>query len=251
MVTPINFDEDFPHLSRAPIVEAAMDIRVVPSVPWDENNLQTQLKQRLADYPKIEQLREARYQVNPAKGVTPTVEDFGCVGLKLHAADSPYIAQFNKVSFVFSRLKPYEDWVRFHEEAFRLWTIYNDLLRPTEVRRIGLRFINRIAIQQSKVELSDYYKNPPAPLKDLDWPLGGYLHHDVIQVPGTSYSVNLIKTVQNVAGEIGLILDIDVFSQNHFQYDEAAIRLELNQMRWVKNKIFFNSLTTKALEELK
>lgn len=251
MMTSIDLAETFPHLSKAPIVEAVIDIRVVPSVKWDEISLQSDLKRRLPDFPKVETLRQARYQLTIGKQNSPTVEDFGCVGFKFQSSDNLHIAQFNKEAFVFSRLKPYLDWAQLRQEALRLWAIYFELLKPMEVIRIGLRFINRIAIMQERVELSDYYRHPPDSLKELNWPLAGYLHHDVIRVPETQHSVNLIKTVQNIAGKIGLILDIDVFMAKRFEYNELHLKRFLEEMRWVKNKIFFTSLTEKIIEELK
>jgi len=251
MMTSIDLTETFPHLSKAPIVEAVIDIRVVPSVKWDETSLQSELKRRLPDYPKIEPLRGARFEINAKKLLNPAVEDFGCVSLKLHSGDNLHIAQFNKDAFVFSRLKPYENWEQLSAEALRLWGIYCELLKPKQVTRIGLRFINRIAIKQEKVELADYYKYPPASLKELNWTLAHYLHHDVMQVPETSYAVNLIKTVQNVPGEIDLILDIDVFTREGFEYNELHWRRFLEEMRWVKNKMFFSSLTDRVIQELK
>lgn len=251
MMTSIDLTETFPHLSKAPIVEAVIAISVVPSVTWDEISLQSKLKQRLPDFPKVEPLRHERYQIAVGKQVNPTVEDLGCVGFKFQSIDNLHIAQFNKEAFVFSRLKPYEDWGQLSKEALRLWAIYCELFKPKDVKRIGLRFINRIAIKQEKIELADYYKYPPASLKELNWTLTGYLHHDVMQVPETSYRVNLIKTVQNVPGEIGLILDIDVFMQNPFEYNELRIKECLEEMRWVKNKVFFGSLIDKIIQELK
>jgi uncharacterized protein (TIGR04255 family) len=70
-------------------------------------------------------------------------------------------------------------------------------------------------------------------------------------VPETAYRVNLIKTVQMVPAGIGLILDIDVFVQNKLEYNEQQIKKSLDEMRWVKNKIFFSSITKKALGKLK
>jgi uncharacterized protein (TIGR04255 family) len=125
------------------------------------------------------------------------------------------------------------------------------LLRPQQITRIGLRFINRITIKQEKFELADYYKYPPKPLEEMNWALAGYLHHDVLRVPETPYGVNLIKTVQDAPKDIGLILDIDVFMQEQFEYNEQYIEERLVEMRWVKNKVFFSSLTDKALSELR
>lgn len=253
MAKPIDLKERFPHLSKAPIVEAVLNIQVVPSVGWDETGLQAELNKRLPDFPKVEKLREARFKiVPPGQPEKSAVEDVGCIALKLHSNDNLRIVQFNKGAFVFSWLKPYADWPRFSKESLRLWAIYCELLKPTVVRRIGLRFINRIAVkQETTIELSDYYKYPPESLKELNWPLTGYLHHDVIKVPETPYAVNLIKTIQNTPEEIGLILDIDVFMQNHFGYDELHLIECLEEMRWVKNKIFFSSLPEKLIQELK
>ncbi|MGB8225979.1 MAG: TIGR04255 family protein [Sedimentisphaerales bacterium] len=251
MAVLIDLTEKFSHLSQAPIVEAVIAINVIPSVKWNETSLQNELKKRIPDFPKVEPLRYKRYQLPMGEQNNPIIEDLGCVGFKVHSIDNLHIAQFNKDAFVFSRLKPYEDWGQLSGKALRLLAIYRDLLKPTEVTRIGLRFINRIAVKQEKIELSDYYKYPPEPLKELDWMLAGYLHHDVMQVPGTSYSVNLIKTIQDVPGEIGLILDIDVFMRNPFEYNEQRIKERLEEMRWVKNKIFFSSMTDKVLEDLK
>jgi len=251
MMTSIDLNETFLHLSKAPIVEAVIEIRVVPSVTWDESSLQDELKRHLPDFPKVETMRQKKFQLPIGKQNNPIFEDLGCVGFKVHSIDNLHIAQFNKEAFVFSRLKPYEDWEQLSGEALRLWAIYCELLKPKEVTRIGLRFINRIAIKQEKVELADYYKYPPSPLKELNWTLTGYLHHDVMQVPETAYMVNLIKTVQNVPREIGLILDIDVFMEKRFEYNESSLQRFLEEMRWVKNKIFFTSLTEKIIEELK
>lgn len=249
MAKSIDLKEEFPHLSKAPIVEAALEIRVVPLAKWDENCLRNKLKDYLPNFSKIEDLRQTNYKIPTAKPSTPIVEDF-FIGFKLHSDDGLHIAQFNKEAFVFSRLKPYENWLQLRKEALRLWGVYCELLKPNEIKRIGLRFINRMGIKENKIELSDYYKYPPEPVKELDWRLTGYLYHDVLKIPETPYGVNLIKTVQP-GEETGLILDIDVFMEDAFEYNESHLKKAIEEMRWVKNKIFFSNLTDKTVQELK
>jgi uncharacterized protein (TIGR04255 family) len=250
MSNPINLKEEFPHLSKAPIVEAVLEIRVSPIEKWDHVGLQSELKKQVSEYPKIETLSETVFQIPPSKQTSKLeFEDCGCIGLKLTSSDNLNITQFKKTAFSFSRLRPYEDWLHFSKEAIRLWVIYQDLLKPAEIARVGLRFINRIAITQEKIDLEDYYKNPPDPLNALKWPLAGFLYHDTLQIPETPYFVNLIKTVQN-ASEKGLIIDIDVFTERIFAYDESRIRESIDEMRWIKNKIFFQSITENLLKEL-
>lgn len=249
MANLIDLEEEFPHLPQAPIVEAVLDIRVVLSVTWDEDNLRNKLEQLLPDYPKRDTMQETEIQFSPHEG-TNLIRNSVHVGLKCQSEDGFNVIQFNKNSFVFSRLNPYENWERFSQEALRLWEIYCELLKPTEIGRIGLRFINRLAIRnQRAIELADYYKNPPESIKGLNWPLAGYLHQDRIQVSDTSYFVNVIKTTQNTQMDIGLLLDIDVYMDRHLGFDELRVSEHINKMRWIKNKVFFNSLTEKALKE--
>ncbi len=254
----INFLEEFPHLSKAPIVESVIDIRVASDVKWDEITLKKDLQNRLKDYPKIEELREFRYHVLAAPGsdqqTKHKAEDLGCVGLKLQSADGLHIVQFNQGAFVFSRLKPYQDWSQFIGESLRLWEIYRTIFRPITIQRLGVRFINRIPAQNDFLTLEDYYKNSPRELAELDWPQGGFLTHNVFQVPETDYAVNVVKTrvPPNAADkEHGLVLDIDVYSQGPFTYTDEDLKIYLNKMRWVKNKVFYTCITDKILERLK
>jgi hypothetical protein len=48
-----------------------------------------------------------------------------------------------------------------------------------------------------------------------------------------------------------LILDIDVFTTKPFEQRADAIDKRLAEMRWLKNKVFYSSLTKGALEGLK
>jgi uncharacterized protein (TIGR04255 family) len=74
-------------------------------------------------------------------------------------------------------------------------------------------------------------------------------------VPGYPYVLNIVKTVQppHGSGSDGgaLILDIDVFTTKPFEHRPADIEKHLAEMRWLKNKVFYSSLTKEALEGLK
>ena len=68
-------------------------------------------------------------------------------------------------------------------------------------------------------------------------------------------AVQSIRTIQpdpgpNPAG-VGLILDISVFTTEPFAYDLSTVTRRLAEMRWLKNKMFFGNLTSKALESFR
>ncbi len=127
-----------------------------------------------------------------------------------------------------------------------------ELAQPTEVQRLGLRFINSIAIP-GEGDLAEFLQAPPTPLLEMELTFTGFLHKDTLAVPGHPYVVNFIKTIQPAQGGegAGLILDIDVFTTQPVGTDQVAIERHLAEMRWLKNKIFFGSITPKAMETFK
>jgi len=246
-----------PRLSKAPIIEAVIDIRVIPSKPWDATNLLSTIKPQLPDYLKIEETREVKYQISSGKSLenNPKTEDLGCVGLRAQSNDGSYITQFNKDSFVLSRVKTYDKWEPFCNEARKLWQLYCELLQPKQAIRIGVRFINRIPVAKDGLKFNSYYKSPQQPFTNLDLPLQGFMHHDVIQIPDSPYFVNLIKAVQPLVDpnmdKVGLIIDIDVFLQKMVDCKFEVIAEYLKDMRWIKNEMFFESLTDYAIQNLR
>ena len=81
------------------------------------------------------------------------------------------------------------------------------------------------------------------------------MHHDVIQIPDSPYFVNLIKAVQPLVDpnmdKVGLIIDIDVFLQKMVDCKFELIAKYVKDLRWIKNEMFFESLTDYAIQNLR
>ena len=201
-------------------------------------NLQIQIKHDLS------------FQENVAPSAI--IRNLGWKGLRFQSADKNYIAQFNRDGFVFSRLEPYQSWEQLYDEGLRLWRVYVELAQPVEFHRIGLRYINRIQLPPDVVQFEDYMEPAPVPPKNLSMPFHGFMHQDTLAVPEHPYAINVIRTIQpppiqGIQG-LSLILDIDAFTTQEFELDEAALERRLLEMRWLKNKVFFGSVTPKTLK---
>ena len=252
----INIKELFQHLPRAPIVEAVIDIRARPSAVLEEALLKPQLEVRLDGYEfldsqqKIQIQHEVSLKGEPLPG--PIIRDMGWKGLRFQSTDKKHIAQFNRDGFVFSRLEPYQSWEQLYEEGMRLWYLYAELAQPAEIHRIGLRYINRIQLPPDELCFEDYLEPAPASPKGLDLPFQNYIHQDTLAVPDYPYAINVIRTIQPPGAEgvqgLGLILDIDVFTTQGFELDKALLEQRLLEMRWLKNRVFFGSVTPNALK---
>lgn len=252
----VNINESFQHLPHAPIVEAVIDIRARPAAALEEAMLKPQLEAKLSGYQFLDSMQhiQIQHEVSLKGGapVSPIIRELGWKGLRFQSGNKKHIAQFNRDGFVFSRLEPYENWEQLYEEGMRLWSMYIELAQPIEAHRIGLRYINRIQLPPDELRFEDYLQPAAQPPKGLDVPFHGFLHQDTLAVPDHPYAINVIRTIQpqgapGVQG-LSLILDIDAFTTQGFELDEGALKLRLLEMRWLKNKVFFGSVTPNALK---
>ncbi|HEX7723194.1 MAG TPA: TIGR04255 family protein [Pyrinomonadaceae bacterium] len=252
--TNIDPTESFPHLSKAPIVEAAFDIRARAELPWEEKAIAEQLKQRLPEYPVTlaQHAFQQDFQFGPNQPAQGTYQESGLKGFRLQSGDNLHITQFNRDGFVFSRLAPYESWEYFSSELFRLWDIYADLAGPSQIHKLGLRFINRIKLSPEHQDLRYYLVVPPLTAPELHLPFVAFLHQDTFAIPRLPYFVNIVKTIQlqQDLGAVGpaLIVDIDVSSEQPFALEDGILKDRVAEMRWLKNKFFFGNITPEAVE---
>lgn len=251
----IKIDEAFEHFPKAPIVEAVIDIRARATADFEESSVRSHLEDSLNGYSFLDSQREFKHelQLKVKIGELPNqkVHDLGWKGLRFRSADEKHIAQFNRDGLIFSRLEPYTEWPQLLSEGLRLWKVFKELAQPAEIPRIGLRFINRVVLPQGELRFEDYMQPAPVPPMGMVLPFQGFMHHDTLAVPGHPYAINVIRTIQvpphSGGPGVALILDIDVFTTQGFELlDDAILMHRLKEMRWLKNKVFFGSITKKA-----
>jgi len=250
----IDVGESFETLPQAPIVEAVIEIRARAEGTWEESKISDELKSKLPDYPIIGSQSEFRQEVHISSGHPPETrhEDLGWKGLRFQSVDSLQVVQFNRDGFIFSRLQPYENWERFQQEALRLWEFHSALAHITEIQRLGLRFINRIVMPVRETAFEDYIQPRASSPQGLDLPFYNFFHVDQLAVPGYPYVIKIVRTLQSPRDPelegVSILLDIDVFSERQFELRRELLLSRLSEMRWLKNKAFFGSVTKKALE---
>ncbi len=251
--TPFQIPTDrFPHLSRAPIAEAVFEIKARAVSLWEEQVVRDALSPRLANYPQMFQRRQIQQQmVVRGNKAEHQVSDGGWTGLEFRSANGKQVARFDRDAFSFARLRPYQRWEKFESEALRLWKIHCAIANPTDTQRVGLRFINKIQTPAGRFDINDYLVGGPHQPQDLALQSVGFFHHDMVAVPGSEFNGNIIRAIQrpqNTQNGPILILDIDVFTVQPAPADEETLQRRLAKMRWLKNKIFFGSITAKTRE---
>jgi uncharacterized protein (TIGR04255 family) len=249
----INLKEEFPSLKAAPSVEAVIHWQAHSGITLEPETLSAELTQRLPDYPILQPQQGIEIAATGAlDGSSEIVQRTQWNGFRLQDEQNRHVAQFTPNGVVFSRLKPYEEWHCFQTEALRFWHIFLELAEPTVIQRLGVRYINRISLDDGE-QPSRYLKTVPMAPPGLDLIADFFFHQDTYPIPGHSYAINWVRTIQPMGADPAdgraLIVDIDVFTTDLLQLDQNVLIQRLSEMRWLKNKVFFSCITDFALEQ--
>lgn len=106
------------HLSKAPIEEAVIEIRVTPREGYKVESLEAVAKKLEANYPK--QLVTRQFAAHVAFGSAAIDNKPDKVSEWLYGE----VVQVNADLYSFSWLRPYETWEAFVNEARRNWLHY-------------------------------------------------------------------------------------------------------------------------------
>ena len=239
-------------LANAPVHEAVIHWRARSETQLNSENLSAALSHDLSDYPAVSPQHELEMEFSAGPQGTSDSQKTHWKGLRLESRDKLHIAQFGRNGFAFSRLKQYDDWTHFTEEAIRLWKIYVEIAEPIEIERLGIRFINMIEIA-STAELSTWLSNPPACPAELNLPVQNFLHQTRYSIPDHPYGLNVVQMVQpsgnSPSGSLSLILDLDVSTVDlPVESDDSQMMERLEDMRWIKNKAFQSYMTDEAIK---
>jgi uncharacterized protein (TIGR04255 family) len=248
----IDLNEEFPSLEHAPSIEAVIHWQAHADQPLDQTTLKNELAKRLPDYPICQPQHNIAIEASGTlDGSSEVIHRTQWNGFRLQDISNRHVAQFTPVGLVFSRLEPYEKWETFQTEAMRFWDIFLELAAPTAIQRLGVRYINRIALENGE-KPSTYLNTVPPSLPGIELPTESFFYQDTYRVPDHPYYINWVRTIQpqqpySTDGQ-ALIVDIDVFMTEFIALDRESLIQRLYEMRWIKNKIFFSCFTPTALE---
>lgn len=236
------------YLSKAPIIEAIVDIKVKLPLDVDATKLRTIHDLISEQYPKELEFTTGTFGMK--KGKAPEVTHKGIFGYRYTSNNGKQVVQANFEGFVFSRLKPYMEWESFCKEAHRLWLLYADFLSPELITRVALRYINRLGIPYSCKSLGEYLVTPPMIPEKLPQGLSSFLNRIVIHEPVLQATAIIMQTLEPVIGQEAapVVLDIDVFKEGQFNVDGKDAWGIIGNLHDLKNKIFFESITEKTVE---
>jgi len=241
---------EWPRFGNAPISEAILDIRVtlppyveVQRLASFQNPIRARypLSRRRTALPTDVGLREGGVQVVPST----TVSD----GYLFSTEDRLQTVQVRMDGFTFNRLKPYDRWTTFRDEARALWALYREVARPERVTRLALRYINRIAIPLPITDFSEWVRTTPEIAPGLPQNLQSFFMRLEIPYEPIGGLAIVTETIERPEGNrLPFLLDINVITRGDLSTDDPYVWDAFDRLRDFKNEIFFKSVTDRAKE---
>jgi uncharacterized protein (TIGR04255 family) len=242
----------FPHLPRAPIVEGLINLRTKPRKDVSLEDLRAFGERIRSDYPTAKPLQhfEAGLQIGPDNKPTQSLRS-SQVGYRFERTTLPFVIHAQIDELLVSRLRPYDTWENLFSEARAQWRHYSEVCKPEAITRIATRFINRIDLATDKLAFDDYLAAPPSIPKGLPSVFEHFLTRIVVpdETSGCHIAISqALDTPNPQTRTIPILIDIDVYKEVELAIDSPVLWETLNRMRDLKNRAFFDSITTKALE---
>lgn len=239
------------HLSRAPIVEAVIDVGLRFERAREATEFESYWEFVRNDYPNKQTRQNFAITVNAnAAASERVVSELG--GYVFRSGDGTRVVQSRPDGFSFSRLRPYGSWEATLDDAWRLWLLYRNHFRPDRISRLAVRYINRLDLPGPSLDFDEYLLTGPRVPQNV--PQGLSAFSSSLVIPGVRPQVLAIVR-QSFDGSglaqdiVPVILDIDAILECDISVeDDAAVMDALLELRTVKNQIFFGSLTDKAVE---
>lgn len=244
----MNEGRRYPHLSRAPILEALIDLRVEARAGMvvDELNPMHDALGGPAQYPEVIPRREGRVTFGASLNMAEQA-----VGFIYRAADQQRVIQAQLGGFSFSKLPPYHDWDDLVAGARAAWNVYAAVARPVRVTRIAVRTINRMPLPMPVGDLREWLRTIPDLPATVPQVVSELFTRLVLPMPDGQTRAILTQAVEPLPPEgthCVVIFDIDVFREGDFPAAGEAVWEGLQQLRGLKNTFFFECLTPRALE---
>lgn len=243
---------DVEHLANAPIAEAILDWRVEPAEGITANAF-AEAASRLADQlpeQRIGTRVQGTFEVREGELLPPAPPETEEYGLFLRSADGRRAAQFRVDGFSANQLRPYPGWDDLFLAARTWWSVYAELALPKRVVRLAARYINRFTLPSLTEDLEEWLTAPPPIPNGLPQILSQFLTRVTIHDEETGNVAHVTQTMEhNPDGEsVVLILDIDAFRTLSIPANSDRITKTFASLRAFKNRVFFDSLTKRALE---
>ena len=237
-----------PPYPKAPISEGVIHLAVAGMATPDE--LQKLVKRFVKDYPQQETLAAFNVTLDTTGG--PATVEQQQQGYRLISTEQADIMLVFPNGIAAARLAPYPGWEHLRERAHVAWTEWRKNVSYSALKRIGIRYINRIDVPIKRTEVLDietYLTFTPRLPNFSKQPLTGFMVQATKPTELEHWNVSITSTIMSpppLIDHASMVLDIDVFRTNKIPGRDADLWPCIDAVRQLKNDIFEACITDQA-----
>ncbi len=241
----------FPSLSRPPLREALLDIRLQNVLPVSFVASCETLN--FDGFVKAVVMKQGafKFEISRDSAAQASVTSNEPFGVRFERNNGAEVLQFRRDGMTLSILKNYTNWEAIEEAARNAWHRFLEASGPASVARLAVRYINVIELPPGQ-DYDEYLTAGPRIPARLPQVVTHFIQRVVVPFADSDATAIITQALETPsAGHISAVLDIDVFVVCSLEGVSAEIWSSLEKLRDIKNNIFFSSLTEKALDSFK
>lgn len=194
-----------------PIIQAICEYSLEPTQSWDWTVPGLLYNQVKDSFPKKRERNILQVEFQGGANVIPPAVKGGIARVEFLTEDEKTLIQVGPDLVAAHRLRPYTGWASFRPIILRAFDAYANIAKPRGIRRIGLRFINRIEMSREEdVRIEDYLLAVPRVPTEIPQTFGTWAQR--VEIPFRSIEAVLILqsgSVRGGDGKIAFMLDLD------------------------------------------
>lgn len=244
----------FPVLRKPPIVEATFQMNFALKTSLTEKTARTFIHQHFPDFKYKETIYSESIEVkkktvqDPPETIT---HQQNWIGVRF-VNDNRVITIFSD-GFSFGILKPYPSDESFYSELSSMSKLFQERYAGMPVTRLGLRYINRFAVDGPEHTPDKLFVTSAFPTGELGDPLK-FLYQDVFRDKETGVVVVSNRLYPSNGAETPhatkALLDIDASLTPNQVLEEEVLANAVSSLRAAVNKTFFGSVQDAIILEL-
>jgi uncharacterized protein (TIGR04255 family) len=241
--------------NNPPIVEAMVELRFVPSEPWNERLFAAVVEHMRPSYPG-QPARRTQVQVQAkvqGEAVEATEGRLSIQQVMLPTLDSRAVVGIGENVLSVHVLAPYPGWGTFLPRVRDAVAAYQEVAHPIGISLLSLRYVDQILLPAGGGDLTDYFTCLPQRPEAMPQTLEGF--HAVTQARDTVENFTAVLTLASAPSPPGslsrlaVLYDLNMvraFAANPCAVGDMSTHADFLHGR--QRQIFEDSITSKTRE---
>lgn len=244
--------KEWPKLENPPVVAAMFQINFDSSNLTLEDFSKYDNSIKELGFPKRTDSIEASLNVDQSriplgKSKISATSDAKLIHYSYSSEDNKKRLTFSDSNITYIDESEYEGWTKFTDNVINILSKIDSILEHRTIKRTSIRFLNQFNFDQFD-DPTEYFKMVISSTEEsLPYPLAKYAFKTTFKVSDVSHAV-VNHFLDRVDERYIYILDLDILNSRSYEYDSSIVRELLEQLREIKNTIFFDNVTDKLIE---